>query len=67
MRRFGEYVSELSVHISLCRHLFWCDGLGAIDGYVPGQELVDAVDLVVGDAFEDVVKIELGVEAVEFG
>jgi hypothetical protein len=41
--------------------------LGAIDGYVPGQELVDAVDLVVGDAFEDVVKIELGVEAVEFG
>ncbi len=32
-----------------------------------GQELVDAVDRVVGDAFEDVVEIELGVEAVKFG
>ncbi len=34
---------------------------------VPGQEFGDAVDRVVGDAFEDVVEIELRVVAVEFG
>ena len=34
---------------------------------VPGQELGDAVDGVVGDAFEDVVEVEFGVMAVELG
>ncbi len=34
---------------------------------VPGQQLADAVDGVVGDAFEDVVEVELGVLAVELG
>ncbi len=34
---------------------------------VPGQEFADAVDGVVGDAFEHVVEVELRVKLVELG
>ena len=36
-------------------------------GDVPGQQFVDAVDRVVGDAGQDVAQIGLGIEAVELG
>ena len=38
-----------------------------VDRCIPGQELVAAVDGMVGDAFVDVVKVELWIEAVKFG
>ena len=41
--------------------------MNPIDRYAPGQEIVDAVDGLVRDAFEDMVKIELWVEEVELG
>ena len=50
----------------LCGHLF-SDCMDGWECDVPGQEFADAVDWVVGDAFEDVVEVELGVELVELG
>jgi hypothetical protein len=41
--------------------------MGHVDRDVPWQKIVDAVDGVVSDAFEDVVKIEFWIEAVELG
>ena len=41
--------------------------MGRVDRCIPRQEFVDAVDGVISDAFEDVVKIELWIEAVELG
>ena len=38
-----------------------------MDRYVPWQEFVDAIDGMVGDSFEEVVQVELGIEVVEFG
>jgi hypothetical protein len=35
--------------------------------YVPGEQIVNAVDGVVGDLGEDVLEIDLRVEAVELG
>lgn len=35
--------------------------------HVPGQELVDPAEGVVGDAFEDVLEIDLWVESIEPG
>ena len=37
------------------------------DGDIPGQELLDAVDGVVGDLSEDSTEIERRIESVEFG
>ena len=37
------------------------------DRYVPGEQFFDAVDGVVGDLGEDVLEIDLRVEAVELG
>jgi hypothetical protein len=36
-------------------------------GQVPGQEFLDTVDWVIGDALQDMAKIEFGVEIVELG
>jgi hypothetical protein len=36
-------------------------------GEVPGQKLVDAVDGVIGDAFEYMAQVEFRIEAVELG
>ena len=36
-------------------------------GQVPGQEFLDTVDRVIGDALQDMAKIEFGVEIVELG
>jgi len=35
--------------------------------HVPGQQFVDAVDRMVGDAFEHVAQVRLGIEPVELG
>ena len=62
---------DLSVHITLCGHLFrtGCAGLLVWTGdrYVPGEQVGNAVDGVVGDLGEDVLEIDLRVEAVELG
>ena len=42
-------------------------GVGSDRDKVPGQQFGDAVDGMVGDAFEDLAEIALGVEAVELG
>ena len=57
---------ELSVHITLCGHLFRTVRMDwrAIR---PGVQIVNAVDWVVGDLGEDVQEIDLRVEAVELG
>ena len=36
-----------------------------LGGQVPGQEFLDTVDWVIGDALQDMAKIEFGVEIVE--
>jgi hypothetical protein len=41
--------------------------MSQVDRYVPGQEIVDAVDGVICDAFDDMVKVEFWIEVVEFG
>ena len=46
---------------------YLASGSCCAEHYVPWQHLVDLADWVVGDAFEDVVEIELRVEAVELG
>jgi hypothetical protein len=38
-----------------------------LGGQVPGQEFLDTVDWVIGDALQDMAKIEFGVEIVELG
>lgn len=43
----------------------WALGLGGCD--VPGQQLVDAVDGVIGDASEHLAQVRLRIESVEFG
>ena len=43
------------------------DGRGRFRRAVPGQELLDAVDGMIGDAGQYVSEIHCGVEAVEFG
>ena len=44
-----------------------CDGNGGVLGEVPGQQIGDLVDRVVGDAAEEIAQIGLGVETVELG
>jgi hypothetical protein len=41
-------------------------GLAGAGGPMPGQELVDPVDRVIGDAGEDVTQVGFGVDAVQF-
>jgi hypothetical protein len=60
-------VSELCIHIALCGYIAGSRSCCARERDLPWQQFVDLVDGVVGDAFEDVVEIELRVEVVEFG
>ena len=41
--------------------------LGGVGREVPGQEFLDAVDRMVGDAGQHVAEIRFGIETVEFG
>ena len=36
-------------------------------GNVPGQQFLDAIDRVIGDALDHVAQVRLGVQAVELG
>lgn len=59
-------VPELSVHINYVDTYLGVIVLAG-ERYVPWQQFVDLADVVVGDAFEHVVEIELGIEAVGSG
>ena len=41
--------------------------LGRVGCDVPGQELFDAVDRMVGDTGQDISEIRFGIETIEFG
>ena len=66
-KRLVWTVDGLSFHISLSGHLTLGGRYEWIDRHVPWQQLFEAVDGMVRDACEDVVKIEFRVKAVEFG
>ena len=56
-----------SVHLFLGGHLRCGEIRWKLGGQVPGQELVDAADRMIGDALQDMAQIELRIEIVEFG
>ena len=50
----------LSVHIVLCGHLAALVAR-TFGGYIPGQEIFDLAHGILGDSFEHVLEIDLGV------
>src|ERR1017187_1976153 len=67
--RFGISADLRSVHLFLSGHFKRkLRGCGSVfGGEVPGKQLVDPVDRVLCDAGQDLAKIALRVQSVEFG